>query len=241
MAVFTIVSKSHLEKTSRIDSEFYQPEYILSFERLLRTTPIRLSRIANVGDGNHLKIAEQFQDTPGIRYLRGQDVSTDMMLEDRNEIYIPENFHERIKRGHIYKNDILVTIVGANTGLVALAYDIPERLSASCKLGIARPKSVKAGYLYAFLVSRYGQHQIRRNKRGGGQTGLILPDISNCPQWTREGKTIERSIFPSRATPTFRTWFAKLEPVAHAVVCPKLQPSNTEATHGRRAFSAEIR
>jgi hypothetical protein len=111
--------------------------------------------------------------------LRGQDLSTEMMIEDRNEVYIPEDIYNKIERAKIYKKDVLVTIVGANTGLIGLAYDIPEKLSASCKLGIARAHAVNPGYLFAFLISKYGQHQIRRNKRGGGQTGLILPDMRN--------------------------------------------------------------
>lgn len=179
MAIVSIVQRKHLEKTYRLDSEYYQPEYIESFEKLLKSKAVPLFRLANVGDGNHLTIAEQFQDFPGVRYLRGQDVSIEMIIEDRNEVYIPEDVYQKIERAQIYLGDVLVTIVGANTGLIGLAYDIPEKLSASCKLGIARVHAIDPGYLYAFLISKFGQTQIQRNKRGGGQTGLILPDMRN--------------------------------------------------------------
>lgn len=114
-----------------------------------------------------------------MRYLRGQDLGADMMLHDRNVVYIPEFRFNSLKRSHIHRNDILITIVGANTGLVGWVHDPPEKLVANCKLGIIRSdrSEILPGYLYCFLTGRYGQDQILRSIRGGGQTGLILPDI----------------------------------------------------------------
>ncbi len=163
---------------NRADAEFFKPEYIQS-RRILTTKPCEdLENIAHISDGNHLSIAENFLDKPGVRYLRGQDLSTDMILSDRNIVYIDETIFHQLKRSHIVKDDILITIVGANTGLVGLVYSPPDQLVASCKLGIVRPKKdILSGYLYAFLTSQYGQNQILRSVRGGGQTGLILPDM----------------------------------------------------------------
>ncbi len=175
----TIASLSEANKNERIDSQFFRPEYVDSYKAVLNHDNSILSEIAHITDGNHLKIAEEFDDKNGIRYLRGQDLSTDMMLVDRNVVNIPESCFDSLKRSHIYKNDILITIVGANTGLVGLVYDPPQKLVANCKLGIARAnnKKILPAYLYSFLIGRYGQHQLLRSIRGGGQTGLILPDM----------------------------------------------------------------
>lgn len=175
----TIAHLSNAILNERIDSQFFWPEYVKSYEVVSEGTYSALSDIAHITDGNHLKIAENFDNENGIRYLRGQDLSTDMMLNDRNLVHIPESCFNTLKRSHIFKDDILITIVGANTGLVGLVFDPPNKLVANCKLGIARPnkKKVLPGFLYAFLVGRYGQHQILRSIRGGGQTGLILPDM----------------------------------------------------------------
>lgn len=175
----TIAHLSEAILNERIDSQFFRPEYVKSYEIVSEGTYSSLSDIAHITDGNHLKIAENFDKKNGIRYLRGQDLSTDMVLNDRNLVHIPESCFNTLKRSHIFKNDILITIVGANTGLVGLVFDPPEKLVANCKLGIARPdsKKVSSGFLYAFLIGRYGQHQILRSIRGGGQTGLILPDM----------------------------------------------------------------
>jgi len=175
----TIASLSEANANERIDSQFFRPEYVTSYKVAVRNANDSLSEIAHITDGNHLKIAENFDDAKGVRYLRGQDLSTDMMLHDRNIVYIPESCFDALKRSHIHKHDILITIVGANTGLVGLVNDPPIKLMANCKLGIARvdKNKILPGYLYAFLIGRFGQHQLLRSIRGGGQTGLILPDL----------------------------------------------------------------
>jgi len=175
----TIASLSDANKNERIDSQFFRPEYVTSYKVVVSNSNDTLSEIAHITDGNHLKIAENFDDAKGVRYLRGQDLSADMMLHDRNIVYIPESCFDSLKRSHIHKYDILITIVGANTGLVGLVYDPPKMLVANCKLGIARvdKNQILPGYLYAFLIGRFGQHQLLRSIRGGGQTGLILPDL----------------------------------------------------------------
>ena len=174
-----IASLSEANENERIDAQFFRPQYVDSFNIVTNGSYSTLSEIAHIADGNHLKIAENFNCINGIRYLRGQDLNTDMMLHDRNIVHIPESFFKSLKRSHIYKNDVLITIVGANTGLVGLVYDPPKKLVANCKLGIVRTDEDKIlpGYLYSFLIGRFGQHQILRLIRGGGQTGLILPDL----------------------------------------------------------------
>jgi type I restriction enzyme, S subunit len=191
----TIANFSEAEANERIDAQFFSPEYADSCYIVAKGAYDNLSNIAHISDGNHLKIADEFDTTDGIRYLRGQDLGSDMMLSDRNVVYIPEALYRELKRSHIFKQDILVTIVGANTGLVGLVYDPPAKLVANCKLGIVRVDTDKIlpGYLYAFLISKFGQHQILRSVRGGGQTGLILPDMRKL-RITRFKSDFEKAI-----------------------------------------------
>ena len=186
----TVAQLSEAVSNERIDSQFFRPEYVESYDVVSSHSYAVLSDIAHITDGNHLKIADSFDNEHGIRYLRGQDLSTDMMLHDRNIVHIPESSFNLLKRSHIFKDDILITIVGANTGLVGLVFNPPKKLVANCKLGIARPnkKEIPPGYLYAFLISRYGRHQILRSIRGGGQTGLILPDMRQLRITRLDGK-----------------------------------------------------
>lgn len=175
----TLAKFSEANRNERLDAQFFKPEFVNSYNKVISGQYSFLTDIAHITDGNHLKIAEDFDAAEGVRYLRGQDLGTDMMLNDRNIVYIPESVYDTLKRSHIFKNDLLITIVGANTGLVGLAFSPPQKLVANCKLGIARAYKgkVQPGYLYAFLTCKYGQHQILRSIRGGGQTGLVLPDM----------------------------------------------------------------
>jgi hypothetical protein len=164
----------------RIDSESFDKIGAAYSAKLARVQCECLESLAKVSDGNHLSIAEDFSLTDGVRYLRGQDISSDMMLDDENPVFIPEHEYLKLSRSHVRKDDVLVTIVGANTGLTALVFEAPSKLTANCKLGILRArkeKNISPAYIHAFLAGKFGQHQILQAKRGAGQTGLILPDL----------------------------------------------------------------
>jgi type I restriction enzyme S subunit len=181
VAVISIVPRFRVSESARIDAEFYRPDRIALSNQLAAVPTVPLWRLADISDGNHLKIADLFVDEGGVRYLRGQDVSSRMLIEDDNPTYVPTDVFGALHRSHIQADDVLVTIVGASTGRVALVHDPPPQLTASCKLGIVRARRADPGYLYAFLTSAYGQSQIERARRGGAQTGLVLPDLRNLP------------------------------------------------------------
>lgn len=118
------------------------------------------------------------------------------MLDDRNIVFIPGSEYSKLERSHIFRNDVLLTIVGANTGQTALVFEHHEKLTANCKLGIIRPilgSNAAPAFLHAFLASKYGQQQIQLAKRGGGQTGLILPDLKGL-RIPRFSDTLEKAI-----------------------------------------------
>ena len=181
----------------RMDSEAFAKAALEVAARLAKLPRVdALSQIAAVSDGNHLSIANEFGDAEsGVRYLRGQDISSAMMLDDRNPVYIPDSEFDKLARSHIFRDDVLITIVGANTGQTALVDAAPDKLTANCKLGILRAKRgvTPPAYLHAFLAGRYGQSQVLSAKRGGGQTGLILPDLKALVV-ARFSKTFEQRV-----------------------------------------------
>jgi hypothetical protein len=139
---------------------------------------VPLHSVADVSDGNHLSIADDFVDE-GIRYLRGQDL-TDFFISDGDPIYIPETIYRALVRSHMHSGDVLVGIVGT-IGTVALVTDRYEQLTGSCKIAIVRPRSMPGEYVAAYLASRLGQYEIQRRIRGAVQMGLILPDLREIP------------------------------------------------------------
>ena len=173
---YSIIQKSQLEGAHRLDAEYYQPEYLESKSALEQLSTNRLIDVAKVSDGNHGSISESFSATDGVRYLRGKDLNN-FFVSDDDSIYIPENEYLKIKRSHIFKNDVLVSIVGT-IGLVSIVADDFDKLTGNCKIAILRTKKIDPWFLSAFLISRYGQDQLHRKVAGAVQTGIILKDLS---------------------------------------------------------------
>ena len=176
---FSFVNYSELERTKRIDAEFFWPAFLDLNGVLLTQTTQPLTALCHVSDGNHLSVANHFQSAGGIPYFRGKDINTDFFIENANPIFIPESIYElpNMKRSWFEEGDILLSIVGT-IGSLSLVTDKINRATGSCKLAILRAKkNSDSEYIASFLRSKYGQFQIQRNIRGAVQQGLILEDI----------------------------------------------------------------
>ncbi len=178
MAVWSEVNFSDLPTDLRFDAEYHDPKLLKRIQAIKRTSHAPLSDLADILDGNHAAISEQFCEQ-GIRYLRGQDLS-DFFISDHSPLYIPEDQYVRIPRCHMKEGDVLVGIVGT-IGSVGFVTDRFGKLTGSCKLAIVRGRKVAPEFLAAFLASSVGQDEIRRRIRGSVQTGLILPDLKTIP------------------------------------------------------------
>ena len=166
---------SQLERTLRIDSEFYQKKYLKMQKKMASLPHKPLTDFVNVSDGNHMSISKFFVKE-GIPYYRGQDIKY-FFIENSHPICIQKNAFmvPNMKRSHLKKGDVLLSIVGT-IGSLALVYSNREA-TCSCKLAILRPKdNVKAEVIAVFLKSIFGQMQINRFIRGAVQKGLLLED-----------------------------------------------------------------
>lgn len=178
VTVVSLVKKSGLEDTLRLDPEYYDPGYINKERELSALNTSTLEDLCLVTDGNHMSISEHFQST-GYRYLRGQDLS-EFFIDDENPVYIPENQFKKLKeRSGIEHYDVLVSIVGT-IGRISFVTDEWEPLTANCKIAILRAKSsdkIDPYFLAIFLSSKYGQFQLERKIRGAVQTGVTIEDL----------------------------------------------------------------
>lgn len=166
---------SALERTHRLDAEYFRHEFVDCAVRLGSMPTSKVTAVAKISDGNHFSISDRFLDE-GIPYYRGKDVSGHFFVEECDSTFIDEaTFNEKfLRRSHLRKGDILLSIVGT-IGQLALVSD-DRKATCSCKLAILRTKN-HAKYLAIFLKSRYGALQIQRNTRGAVQMGLLLEDM----------------------------------------------------------------
>lgn len=169
---------STLERTFRIDAEFYKKGNleISSFLKQKDLQPFTES--FSISDGNHMSISDSFCNA-GIPYYRGQDIYN-VFIEEASPVYIDSDtfHHPHMKRSHLKCGDVLMSIVGAivgNSAIVTLDTDA----TCSCKLAIMRSKhkDINPETLLTFIKTEYGQNQIQKFKRGAAQTGLLLEDF----------------------------------------------------------------
>jgi type I restriction enzyme, S subunit len=171
-----VVAKSALERTLRLDAEFFKRDFTAALATLSQHKREALTDVTKVSDGNHFTISDCYADE-GIPYYRGQDISGTFFAEQANATFITPEAYQRpyMKRSHLQRGDVLLSIVGT-IGSVSLV-DSNDKATCSCKLAILRPKSILPEYLAAYLSSSFGQNRIRQLTRGALQGGLTLVDM----------------------------------------------------------------
>lgn len=170
-----IIKFSELERTHRIDSEFFKREHLEVATKLNTKSLTPITDFVKVFDGNHMKISESFADS-GVPYYRGQDIHY-FFIEQSSPICIDEGTYNLpyMKRSHLKKGDVLLSIVGTVGGVALVSTE--QLATCNCKLAILRPNKIKPEYLASYLSSKFGQNQIDRFTRGAVQKGLILEDM----------------------------------------------------------------
>ncbi len=168
---------SELERTKRIDSDFYSKKNIEDLKKLVSIKAQSITNFVSVSDGNHMSISEDYCDE-GIPYYRGTDIYNFFIEQASNNLKIEKRIFDtpNMRRSHLKKGDILMSIVGAIIGNLSLVKTNADA-TCSCKLAIMRPKKIQSEFFAVFLQSAYGQNQIQKFKRGSAQTGLILEDF----------------------------------------------------------------
>ncbi|MCT0218473.1 restriction endonuclease subunit S [Synechococcus sp. CS-1329] len=114
----------------------------------------------------------------GILFVRSQNVGSGrMLLDDRT--YLPPSFNEKEKRSILQSGDILINLVGASIGRVALGTDDIEGGNCNQAVGfvrLERSEAIKQLIVY-FLLSPWGQEQMRRQKKDIARANLSLLDV----------------------------------------------------------------
>lgn len=173
------ISNKSLERTLRLDAEFYS-KFNLGQQKLFHEIHAQsLSNYATISDGNHMSISDNFVDE-GVPYYRGGDIYNTFIESTPSPLRIPKHIYDMptMQRSHLQKGDVLMSIVGAIIGNVSLV-TTNNPATCSCKLAIIRPNQDELfpEYLAMYLMSKLGQQQIEKFRRGSGQTGLILEDF----------------------------------------------------------------
>lgn len=170
------ISLSALERTKRLDAEYFLKEHLINAALLQKQGTTTITSCTNVSDGNHFSVSDNFVDE-GFPYYRGQDVVGHFFIEQSTPVSITEAAYNEhyMKRSHLKKGDVLLSIVGSIGEASLVSSD--KAATCSCKLAILRPKTIEPAYLASFLRCKYGRQQTQRLTRGAVQMGLLLEDM----------------------------------------------------------------
>ena len=85
---------SCLERTARIDAEFYKKENLYIDAELKKTDFHPITDYFSVSDGNHMSISDSFC-SEGIPYYRGQDIYH-VFIEEASPICINQKYFQKL-------------------------------------------------------------------------------------------------------------------------------------------------
>lgn len=173
---FSIIQKSQLEGALRLDAEYFQPENLLAEQVLNKCEIASLDSFSE-------KITQgpnpEFQ-SEGKICLNGRNIKN-YRLEEDNSNYVSEDEFKRYNNFRIKHGDILITLKGLGSiGKIGYVQrDIDAIFSRDIGLIRIHDKS-KSAFVFAFLLSKYGCHQIEKSVTGSsGQLTLGTTSIKN--------------------------------------------------------------
>lgn len=182
MITYSIIQKTQLEKEKRIDPQYFQLEYLELENKLANSENYKIwgeigGKFITGPFGSEFDTANYTQNSI-YRYVRGKDVRPFFLLEDDN-VHIPPQYFEKLKKYSLEKGDILISVVGT-LGYTSIVDEQVTPAIFSCKSTAYRPEgSIDPFYLISFLNSKYGYRLLARKERGANQTGLNIEDLKS--------------------------------------------------------------
>ncbi len=188
---------SNLEYSKRIDSEYYQKQF-LTYENLIKAKGgIELSKLSNflIGPFGSAFTVDNYTKNTAYRYIRGKDVKPMKLLDDDN-VYLPEKDYNRLIKYALKENDVLISVVGTlGNAAIITKKDLPAIFS--CKSTVLRPDKINGAYLLVYINTKFGKNLLLRKERGAIQKGLNIDDLKTVLIYVASSKfqNIIESLF----------------------------------------------
>lgn len=169
MITYSIIQKSQLEGSLRMDAEYYQPEYLQIAEQLKGAKKVA-DLTSDIRYGLYVEPEYQNKGVNFIRALNLSDFCISGEILKIKEQKVPSAYKLKI-------GDSLIVRSGANTGNVGLIY--PRLKDSTFGSYTIRLRFDKINPFFAaiFLNTKYGILQTRRLQTGMAQPNLNIPNI----------------------------------------------------------------
>ena len=161
--------------TRRIDNTYFQKKYLTGLKKLELKESKYLEIIASVRGGKRLPLDENFVDV-GVPYIRAEDIK-EYFVDHEQSPSISVELHNKLVEYKASYNDVVVTIVGNSIGDVGIVKFKIDRcnLTENCLKIVT--DGIVANFIFIFLLSKYGQIQIQREKVGTAQPKLSIERV----------------------------------------------------------------
>lgn len=168
---------------TRMDVNYYLPEYQCGIEKLKKVYSGKLRKISDFADvvcgpfGSAIKNADY--QSAGIPLLRITNISADGNLDYKNIKFISKKLSDKLEKTQVTKGDIVVSQRGS-LGLFAIVDDLYPILNISANLiAIKNVKDHDPEFIKNYLNSAICQKFLQQAQSGQIQSKITTADISN--------------------------------------------------------------
>lgn len=198
----------------------------------------KLSELSDIKGGKRLPARTSLIQTKTTHpYIRVRDLTNKKILELTSEFeYVDDETQNSIRKYIVNEGDVIISIVGT-VGLVAIIGKTLDNanLTENCAKFI-NLKKIDNHFLYYYLISEFGQQEIKKNSVGAVQTKLPLYGIGdikiNLPPLSAQQKIVKvlsaiddkielnnkiNKNLEQQAQAIFKSWFIDFEPFGNTM------------------------
>lgn len=178
MAVWSEINLTDINQYSRIDGDFYQPEYLEYRKKLNGHKNLShfISEIIHPGE------FKRIYSESGVAVLRAQNIRPMRIEADSNSVFIPRSIADNLLRNKLKNGDILITRTGANFGQTALYIEEnSEAIVTSHTFILKTNENINSAYLALYLNTKYGRKLLDQGMYGSSQPEIAPKFIKIIP------------------------------------------------------------
>ena len=177
----SIINFKNIER-ERIDADFYSNTFLENESKIKALGTKLMSDICYIKSGTTPKDRDDALEE-GIILLKTTDIRNKPLASGTSYYYISEKLAKKMKSTQLQKGDVLMNIVGATLDVIGRVSIVPDdfpKANITQAMAMIRMKDENflSGYIFAFLLSKYGNLQAQRLARPTGQYNLNLKEVS---------------------------------------------------------------
>jgi len=172
MITYSIIQKSQLEGSHRLDAEYYQPEYLGIIKNLDKLNAILISEVAkNPKRKFNPKTGEVFQ------YIEISEIDLTTGEYNKSEI-LGENTPDRAQ-WVVRQNDVIVSTVRPIRNAVSLINEDAKNIVCSSGFAVLEAEKVEPEYLFVYLKTQPIVNLLDRKTTATMYPAVTTDDILN--------------------------------------------------------------